>query len=63
MSLYFLVLIGGFWTAVLTLFLSMRRFNRDEKTYERQFTRELISRGLDEWWIKYEKTKKPETFQ
>ena len=63
MSLYFLVLIGGFWTAVLTLFFSMRRFNRDEKTYERQFTRELISRGLDEWWITYEKTKKPDTFQ
>ena len=63
MSLYFLVLIGGFWTAVLTLLLSMRRFNRDEKTYERQFTRELINRGLDEWWIKYEKTKKPGTFQ
>ena len=63
MSLYFLLLIGGFWAAVLTLLLSMGRFNRDEKTYERQFTRELISRGLDEWWTKYEKPKKPDTFQ
>ena len=63
MSLYFLLLIGGFWTTVLTLLFSMGRFNRDEKTYERQFTRELVSRGLDKWWERYEKPKKPDTFQ
>ena len=55
MTLYFLVIIGGFWSVIILLFISQASYKPRTPTLSEEFKKELLKRNTKRWWEDYKR--------